>query len=289
MKKSLKADLMLVLVTFFWGTTYVFTKMAVESLPPLNLVSWRFGIAFAVMLPIFWKRIKNAGRQTVLYSALLAFPLLLCFVAMTYGVKYTSASNASFLAGISIIFIALGAFLFHGKKPDKKTIFCILLTLAGIALLTLGPDFRIHMGIGDLLSLSVSLFYGIYVLLLDRYARRVDPVSLGVMQLGFVAGFSVILSGLFERSVCPTGLRSWVILLILGIFCTAIAYVMQTVAQKYTTPTHTGIILSLEIVFSGIFAYLLLGEVLRPINYIGAFLLISAVLIMEIDFGRMKP
>lgn len=283
MKTALKADLMLVLVTFFWGATYALTKIAVETFSPMNLIALRFGIAFLAMLPLFWRRIVRADKKTVGYSAVLSVVLFLVFTSMTYGVKYTSASNAAFLAGLTVIFIALGSFLFLGQKLNTKTWICVFLSLAGVCLLTITPQLRFNMGIGDILSLLVSVFYAVYVLLIDRYTQEVDSVVLGVLQLGFVGMFAAAASMATERLILPSDTKSLWIIFVLSILCTAFAYVVQTVAQKYTTPTHTGIILSLEIVFSGVFAYLLVGEVLSLINYLGAVLLMAAVLLMEMD------
>lgn len=290
MTKSLKADILLVWVTFFWGATYALTKIAVEMFSPMNLIALRFSIAFLAMLPIFWKRIVRADRKTIGYSAILSLVLFLIFMSMTYGVKYTSASNAAFLAGLTVIFIAVGSFLFLGKRLDKKTWVCVVLSLLGVCLLTLTPELRFNMGIGDFLSLMVSVLYAVYVLLVDKYTQEVDSVALGVLQLGFVGVIATGMSMATEHFLLPRDTKSLWIIFVLSILCTAFAYVVQTVAQKYTSPTHTGIILSLEIVFSGTFAYLLVGEVLRPINYVGAVLLMIAVILMEIDvkFGKRE-
>lgn len=290
MTKTLKADIMLVWVTFFWGATYALTKIAVEMFSPMNLIALRFSIAFLAMLPVFWKRLVRADRKTVRYSAILSVVLFLVFTSMTYGVKYTSASNAAFLAGLTVIFIAVGSFLFLGKKLNKKTWVCVLLSLLGVCLLTITPELRFNMGVGDFLSLMVSVLYAVYVLLLDKYTQEVDSIVLGVLQLGFVGVIATGMSMATEHFLLPRDAKSLWIIFVLSILCTAFAYVVQTVAQKYTSPTHTGIILSLEIVFSGIFAYFLVGEVLRPINYVGAVLLMIAVILMEIDvtFGKRE-
>lgn len=288
MKTSLKADLLLLLVTFFWGSTYALTKIALEVFSPVNLISLRFIVAFLVAAAIFHKRLLRTDRTTIYYSFLLSIVLFFTFMAMNYGVKYTTASNAAFLAGLTVIFIALGGFFFLGGKLEKKTWFCVLLATLGVSFLTMSPDLKLSMGLGDILSLFVAILYAVFVLLTDKFTRKVDSLCLGILQIGFVGLISTLWSLVTETYTLPTNGKSLTIVFFLGVLCTGLAFVAQTVAQKYTSPTHTGIILSMETVFSGIFAYILVGEVLRPINYVGAFLLVVAIFLMEIDLKSIR-
>jgi drug/metabolite transporter (DMT)-like permease len=84
----------------------------------------------------------------------------------------------------------------------------------------------------------------------------------------------------------PNTTVSWVSILSLSILCTAVGYIVQTTAQQYTSATHTGLILSLEPVFSAIFAFAVLGEVLSLKGYTGAAILMFSVLIAEVDFKK---
>ncbi|MFN4152342.1 MAG: DMT family transporter, partial [Candidatus Sericytochromatia bacterium] len=111
------------------------------------------------------------------------------------------------------------------------------------------------------------------------------------MQFGFVALFSFIVSLLFENPMLPQTSSSFISILLLSVFCTAIAFIVQTIAQQYTTPTSTGLIFSLEPVSSAFFAYMIAGEVLTTRGYIGAIILLSGIFLSEIDiksFYRKK-
>lgn len=76
--------------------------------------------------------------------------------------------------------------------------------------------------------------------------------------------------------------------LFLAIFCTGVAFVVQPVAQQYTTAAHTGVIFALEPVFAAVVAVIFAHEFLSPKSYFGALLMVASVIVMEIDFGSFK-
>lgn len=137
---------------------------------------------------------------------------------------------------------------------------------------------------GDLLCILCSLTFATHIIVTGILTRGVDSISLGVLQLGFVGIYSMVLSFIFETPRLPASNQSWFIVFTLSIFCTAIAFIVQTVAQKYTTSTHTGLIFSLEPAFGAIFAFIFAGEILSIRGYIGAIILIISILLVELDF-----
>lgn len=117
--------------------------------------------------------------------------------------------------------------------------------------------------------------------------KHVNSITLGVVQLGFVGLFSLIFSMFMETPKLPDTVESWFSILALSIFCTAIAFIVQVIAQQYTSPTHTGLIFSLEPVFSAGFAFFFTGETLTFKGYLGAVLILLSVLITELDFKSL--
>ncbi len=286
MKIQLKADLALVLVAAFWGSSCLLTKMGLEGMAEFNLIALRFIIAFFLMAAVFWKRLKNTGLTTVKYAAGLAAILFVTFVLFTFGVRYTSASNAGFLTCLSGIFIPLIGFLFLKQKPDLKTVLCIVLVFVGVYLITFNGVLQLNWG--DLLCILCSLNFALHIMATGYYTRIADDsILLGLLQLGFVALYALLFSFIFEKPQLPQTARSYLIVLALSIFSTAFSYILQTAALKYTAPIHAGLILSLEPAFAATFAYFLAGEVLTFKAYFGALLMLIGVILIEVDFKSM--
>ena len=101
--RQTRADLMLLAVTVFWGSSYFLTKLALDELQPFNLTALRFIIAFIVSAPIFYKNILKSDIRTIKYSLILAAILIGMFISMSFGLKYTTASNAGFLISLAVL------------------------------------------------------------------------------------------------------------------------------------------------------------------------------------------
>ncbi|MED4581932.1 DMT family transporter [Brevibacillus choshinensis] len=283
MKPQVKADLAMLLVTLFWGSSYLFMQMGLTDLETFNLIGIRFGIAFIIAALFFHKRILRINRKTLLHALILGAILFGVFATVTEGVKTTTASQAGFLVSLTVIFVPLLSILLK-NKPETRVFFGAGLAVIGIGLLTLTDHFQISQG--DALCIGTAMFYATHIIVTGKLAPQSDAIQLGVYQLGFAALFGLIFSIFTEAPRLPHTPKAWLAVLVLSILCSAIGFVVQTVAQQHTTPTHTGLIFSLEPVFAALFAYMLNGETLTVRGYIGAALVLLSVLIAEIDLRR---
>ena len=80
-----KANLILTTCSMAWGTSYIFMKLGIEGLSPLMLMALRTGIAFLILVLIFFKRLLKVNKRLLLYSAITGFllfntiPLQICY------------------------------------------------------------------------------------------------------------------------------------------------------------------------------------------------------------------
>lgn len=285
MKAQLKADLLLISVAMFWGASCLLTKIGIGEIKEFNLIALRFIIAFVLSSLVFIKKLKNIDLKTVKYAAILAVILFIVFAFMTFGVNYTTVSNAGFLTCLAGIFIPIISYVFLRQKQEPKIIFCIFLSFLGIYLLTVNINVRFN--IGDLLCILCSLSFAIYIIFTGTLAKRVDSLLLGILQLGFAGLYSLVFSFMFESPMLPTTSQSWFVVLTLSIFCTAFGFIVQTAVQKDTTATHTGLIFSLEPGFATVFAIIFMDEFLTLRGYIGEVILFFSILLIEFDFKRI--
>lgn len=280
MNKQLQANFLIVLVALFWGSTYFLTKMAVEELEPFNLTALRFGTAFIITALFFFKRIRNADRTVIKYSIILGVLAVIAVLSMTFGVQYTTASNAGFLISLSVVMIPLISVVVLKKKIKAKLLLSVILATIGIVCLTLNEQLTINKG--DILCILCATSFAVQVLIMERIPKTADSVAIGALQLGITAVVNFILSFSLENFTVPSDLKVWGVIVILGVFCTAFCYIIQIYALKNTSAIQAGIILSLEPVFSAIFAYIFLGELLSKQGYIGAILLFISVILAGI-------
>ncbi|MGI6751914.1 MAG: DMT family transporter [Anaerovoracaceae bacterium] len=287
MSKQTKADLMLLLATLFWGTTYYFISISLTELDPINLIALRFALAFIITGTFSLRRLRGVNRETLKYAAVLGTLLVSVYVTVSYGVKYTSISNAGFLCSLTVITTPIVAFIFLKQRPEKKLIIVIFLALIGVAFLTLTE--RTAPALGDIICILSSLSYSVHILVTEAVVKKenVDAFQIGVLQLGFCSLWLILLTFVFEKPTIPQSGKVWGAILFLAVFCTGIAFIIQAVAQKYTKASHFGVIFSFSPVFAGMTAYFAAGEILHPREYLGAAILICSLFIMEINFTKI--
>ncbi|KAB2331201.1 DMT family transporter [Cytobacillus depressus] len=283
--QQFKADLTMLIVTMFWGSSYLFMKMGLESIQGFNLIALRFGIAFVLAGLVFYKRFMHIDFHIIKYGFLLGTILFLAISVVTIGVESTSVSNAGFLFSLAVVFVPLLLAVFFRQKVEKRIIFGVGFAILGIALLTLNNGLKISSG--DFLIILGALFYAIYIIVTDKLTKNVDSITLGILQLGFTGAWALLLSLFLEEPHLPNTTESWISILALSILCSAIGFIGQTAAQQYTTPTHTGLIFSLEPVFAALFAFIFVGEVLQAKGYLGAVLVLVGILTTKIDLKKI--
>lgn len=280
MQENHKYNICMFIATIFFGMTYVLTKICLNYSTELHIISFRFLIAFVISLIFLQRKIFPLKIKEILYSLILSVLLFMVFITMTIGVKYTTATNASFLISLSVIFIPFFSWIFNKEKPKKSIFIVLIIALIGIMLLTLDKNLEFH--IGDILCLICSLLFSFHVLITERFVKNNNPITLGVLQFGGVAILSFLVQYPIEKFTLPKNQKFWISLMILSVFCTALAYIIQTVSQKKLSSTLIGLILSLEPIFSGIFGYFILNEYLSLQQYIGAFLLLISIIYVSV-------
>ncbi|MEG0662295.1 MAG: DMT family transporter [Anaerovoracaceae bacterium] len=286
MNKQLKADLMLVLVTVAWGLSYYMMDICLEELEPFTLNAYRFLGAFVIAGILAFPKLKSVNALTLRHSAYIGVALYFTYIGATFGVRYTSLSNAGFLCALAVVITPLLEFVFRKKRLGKKIVAVVILSVVGIGLLTLNEEFKLAMG--DLLCLLCAVAYAIDMVLTDIAVNkpRVNAFQVGVFQLFFCGTLCLITAVLTETPKLPESKGVIFSVIFLSVFCTGIAFIVQAVAQQYTTATHVGVIFTLEPVFAGMVAFFLAGEVLLPRAYAGAVLLLVGLFVMEIDLEK---
>lgn len=282
-----KANILMVIVTMFWGISYTFMVMGLEFLEAYNVVALRCLIAFIIAGLIFLPKMLRVNIKTILYASIQGFLLFSVFALSIYGLKTTSAGNAGFILSLTVVLVPIITSFMEKRLPSRAVSFAVVATMIGITILTFNES--LAFSLGDILVAIAALCYSIYIILNSRFTKDVESISYGVYQLGVAGLFGAFFTMIFESPKLPSTSSGWVAILGLGIICTAFCFVAQAVVQQYTTPTHTGLIFSLEPIFAAIFAMIFLGEGLTSQLVIGgAFILIGNFVAQLEQFIFMK-
>lgn len=279
MNKHRLANFSLLAVTAVWGATFIVVKQATEDLPPYPFLAIRFAIAFLTLLPFVWTQRRYLSRTAVWKGLSLGCFLFGGYAAQTIGLQYTSASNAGFITGLSVVIVPILVSISTRKLPSPSLVLGIISAVVGLALLSLGADLTFNRG--DIIVLLCTFFYALHIFLVGRYAPTENAVILAAGQILAVSLLSTVFTFIFPQSSSHFTAYAWFGILLTAIPATSLAFFIQTKMQQFTTPTQTALICSAEPVFSALFAFLLAGEILPLRGLVGAALVMLGMLITE--------
>jgi drug/metabolite transporter (DMT)-like permease len=271
------ANLLFLLATIGWGSSYLFTKFAVNELEPFTLVAIRFGLAFCISFAIFYRKLIHVCKQTIGASMILGVLMCAMFAMFNIVLKTENPSTVGFLLSTTVIFVPIFTVFMTRKLPPYSIVIGGLITTSGLTLFMFEGGMTMDMGV--LLSILTAMMFALHLVVNNYFAQKYDALQLGVYQLGFASLFGIVCMMSFESMTGPQSSLGWISIFVLAVICSAFGFVVQSVAQKYTSAVETGFILALEPVFSALFAYIVLGEELKGREWLGALIIFSGVLI----------
>ncbi len=280
--KQLKADLALLVVTIIWGSSFVLTKNALDYLPTYNFLAIRFSIAAILSAVVFYKNMLSIDKTTLKYGIIIGIILFTAYAFQTVGLNHTTASKSGFITGFSVVIVPILSSLLLKRKPHKQAIIGVCFAIIGLGFLTLNTNLTLN--IGDFYTLICALMFALHIITVGKYTVEVDSIAMAVIQIAVVGVLSLIFSISLEKPVLPSGVAVWSNIFILAVFATSGAFIVQNTMQKFTSPTHTALIYTGEPVFSALFAFILLGEILTKQGVFGSLLILSGMIISEVDW-----
>jgi drug/metabolite transporter (DMT)-like permease len=278
---SLWADpslLALLLVTAVWGVTFVQVKDAVELYPLFAFLALRFAIAVATLAVPAAPRLRTLDRRGLLAATGLGGLLAAGYALQTAGLERTTVSSTGFVTGTYVVLTPLLAFALFRVRSSPFVWTGVGLCLLGLALLSGIEAGSVE---GDLLVLAGAAAYSLQIVLLERFAASYDAIAFTLVELlvAFVL-FGVIAVSLGQVEM-PHGWTVWGALIVTGVFASALAYLVQTWAQRRTSATRTALAFTAEPVWAGIFGYALAGDRLGLPGWAGCLLILAGIVVAE--------
>jgi drug/metabolite transporter (DMT)-like permease len=271
----------LILVTIIWGGGFVASDMALESMRPFQIMAVRFLLGTILMGLISIRSLKGITKSEVKAGGLMGLALFAGFAFQIVGLQYTTPSKNAFLTALNVVIVPFISFLILRKKIGARGIAGALMSIAGVALLSLDRNFSL--GLGDGLTLICAVGFAFQIFLTSEFVKKYRATVLNFIQMitAFFLSFICLMAfGETQFNVTGKGILS---VLYLGVISTTVCYLLQTASQKYVDETKAAIILSLESVFGTLFSILILGEIVTPRMLAGSLIILGAVVISNLS------
>lgn len=281
--KEYLADFSLITVAVAWGSTFVIVQEAIASTPVYSFLFLRFGFAFLLLLPFFFKYKKFFDFDSFKAGATLGLIFFAGFATQTYGLTLTKSSVVAFITGLNVIIVPFFLFILFKQKASIYSIIGVFIASFGLYLLT-ATDGIGGFGFGEFLSLLCAACFALHIVFTGVFSKKYNTIILVASQLFAVAFLSFVFSLVVDDVTVPSSFNNELILALVttAIFATVYALLVQTYMQQFTTPTKTAIIFTMEPLSAAVMAYLWAEEILSFSQMAGGILIIVAMLSAEL-------
>jgi len=283
--RSLKAHLLLVMVTLIWGATFVVIKTALREISPLLFNAVRMTLASVCLAALYWQPLRKLEKRVLRAGIGVGIFLWIGYEFQTTGLKFTTPSKSGFLTGVSVVLVPLLLAAIWKRPVNRWIAGGVASALLGLFLMTV-PGGESGLGWssvnrGDLLTLGCAIAFGFHIIFLGRATTTYDFRQIAFLQTATAALLMSLTAPLLEQVSSTWSWRVWAAIFITGLFGTAIAFSIQAWAQQFTPATHTALIFALEPVFAWLTSYLVEGERLGLRTSVGALLILAGVIVSE--------
>ena len=279
-----ESNIVLFSITLCWASSYIFIKNIPDSISTFAYLTMTTSVASLILALVFFKKLKSFDRQTLWRSFILAGIICGNLIFERLGIANIPASTASFIASLNIVFVPLLLLIFKQKLSLNNVVGIVFILVGLIITSGLRPEETVNYGV--LAMTAGCLFMAIYIITVDKFTKKSDPLLLGMGQMFFTAIIGFVLWTIEE----PKSFFSIVYtnellanIFLLAFFAKAYAYIMLMYTQKYASPLTVTIMASTEPVVTMVLALLIPNtfgqtEILTLTNLFGAaFILVGAI------------
>jgi drug/metabolite transporter (DMT)-like permease len=280
------AEFALVAIAAVWGLTFVMVQDAIEELPPMAFLAYRF-VPAGLLVSIFARRaLQTLGPDGWWAGLVMGVFLTAGYVFQTLGLEHTSASNAGFITGLFVVLTPLFGLMIFRIPVGPVAWAAAGISAFGLFLLSdAGGDASLR---GDGLVFGCACAFAVHILVTERAVRRYDVGALVAVQLTFCGVVCLAVAGLLGDLEAPQGATVWSALLVTSLAASALGFIVQSYAQRTISSARTALILAAEPAFAGLFGYLLQDDRLSAMGWTGAALILVAIVAVD-AVPRLRP
>lgn len=281
---------LLILLSVLWGGAFFFVGVAVKELPPLTIVLARVAMAAVILMPLFWMFGHKLPNSVVAWKPFFVMGLLnnvFPFSLLFAGQTLVTVGLASIINAMTPLFTVLVMAGFGEEKLTASRIMGVLLGVAGVAILQgFDGSFDMKQTLGVGLCLGGALSYGFAALWGRRHLGGVAPIKSATCQLICSSMVMLIVVSSVDRpwTLDMPGQATWLSLIGLALFGTAIAYIVFFRILVTAGASNVNLVTLLIPVSAMALAYLYLDEPIRIRDVAGALVIGLGLLFID---GRL--
>lgn len=274
-----RGEIGLLLVSIIWGSGFIASAIGLGYMSPNETLSGRFLVAAVLLVALNLKNLRALKRETIRKGGILGIFLYIAFVLQTVGLKYTTPSKNAFLTAVNVAVVPFIGYLFYRKNLNKKDILRALIAMVGVGAISLQWSGAINFG--DFLSFLCALAFAFHIYFTGEFMEEEKPLELTMVQMVTAFLIAMAVMALKGESLLGHDSRGYLAVVYLGIFSTTIAFLVQTISQKYMKSSRAAVIMSTESLFAMVFSIVILKEQVAPRMILGALIIFAAIILPQ--------
>jgi drug/metabolite transporter (DMT)-like permease len=281
MAERTRADLLVLLAAVIWGVAFYFQKTAMSHVGPLLFIGLRGSLAALALLPLAYieqKKSKQSLKDLIPIAVLGGFIFFVAGSIQQYGLISATVTNTGFLTAIYVVLTPLFYWLIKRQRPTPITWVAVFLAFVGVWGLSGGS--LTNLSKGDLLVALSSIFWALLLITTGESSKWARPLTYTCIQFAVVGLLGILSAHVFETIDIQAIRQSAVSIIYVGLLSTAFTFALMALALKHMPAPRASVLLSTETLFAAAAGYILLGERLSLIAWVGAIFILAAVLVL---------
>ncbi|MFA0085753.1 DMT family transporter [Vibrio sp. E150_011] len=282
MTHRFRAEFILIFTTLLAGAGWVFSKEAIQGLPPFGFIGFRFLFASLILFPFCLKVLRATNRKDCLNAMGVGGALAFSIFCWIHAISISDTlGEGAFIMSLSMLFVPLVAWGLFGSKPARAFWLSLPIAIIGLFLLSWNGGWHVQASQFWFLTAAVSL--AVHFNLNSKYSARLSPMLLTTLQLFSAGCLGIILSFFVETwpETVSTGTWTWFGLSVL--LATSLRYLMQTTGQKFAQPTNAALLMLLEPIWTLILSIIIYAEPMPFNKILGCTVLLSSLIFYRIN------
>jgi drug/metabolite transporter (DMT)-like permease len=278
-----RPELALIGITLLWGGTFLIVHQAMRHSGPLFFVGLRFGTAALMALPFALPVLRGVTRREWLAGTMIGSGIFCGYTLQTWGLQTIPSSTSAFITAAYVPLVPILQWAILRRRPRLASWVGVALAFVGLLLIA-APAEGLSLGRGEALTLASTLAIALEIIFISLWAGRVDVARVTFIQLAVTSLLAFACMVPAGEAVPPF---SWIVTLSacgLGLMTALIQLVMNW-AQRSVSATRATLIYAGEPVWAGLIGWIA-GERLPASALLGGVLVVAAVIVSEIRFGR---
>jgi len=277
-----------VLSMLFWSSTFVWFKIAYENFQPFTIIFLRLllaGILLELYVRIFRKN-EVIRKEDIKIFLLLSFCEPFCyFLGESFGLMFISATLGSLIISTIPLFTPIFTYIFLKEKLGKWGIIGLLISFSGLLFIIL-DNADLSGSIWGVLLEFFAVFSGIaYGIVVKKLTHKYTSITIVKVQSQLGALYFLPFFLIFDWSkflAVDHSFSVYYVIIKLSLFGSVAAFILFTEVVKGMGPNIANMFTNLIPVFTAVFAYFILGELITPVKVIGIFTVIFGLFISQL-------